>query len=625
MENNYEMKIGRGSSEKLGAVRVKGGINFAVGIPDGREASLILADAREKKEVCRIELPLSEREGDVASCFAAASGSFKYAYWYEIEGEKYLDPYAGRIADGVCYVDTARFDWKDDKAPRIPMNELLIYKLHVRGFTMDSKSKVRDKGTFRGLVHKIPYIKDLGFNAVELMPAYEWDDTLRIPHLYEAKSAAPEDQPRNYWGYAKKNYYFSPKAALAPGRDAASEFRMLVRTLHENGIECIMEFYVPEGEDPLYVDAAVRHWISEYHVDGFHFLGAGVPKDILAKDPYLAGAKLFFDYIDVWRLYGSGHPARKRLIEYNGWFQNISRRFLRGDDWIVADLMNGIRRNPVHNGVVNYIANTDGFTLYDAVSYDAKHNEKNGEDNQDGSNENFSWNCGVEGATRKKEVIALRKQQVKNALSYVFLSQGIPLLYAGDEFGNTQSGNNNAYALDDPQGWVSWGRAAANRDITDFLKELIAFRKAHPILHAAKELRGFDAKALGCPDISFHGSAAFLPETGEKPKAVGICLNGGYAALPGGDPDDYIMLLMNGGFEAFSFALPVLPKGLRWTTEFTTDEAGFAALHPGEEGAVLPNLKMTNVPAHSVTVLVGRKMNGENELSGAPENDNEAS
>ncbi len=625
MKNDINFTIGRGNCEKLGATRVKGGFNFAVGIPDGREAALILADEAGEKAVFRIELPVDEREGDVASLLVACPGSFKNGYWYEIEGEKYLDPYAARIAGGACFVDNGRFDWGEDKAPKIPMYELLIYKLHVRGYTMDAKSRVRDKGTFKGLIHKIPYIKELGFNAVELMPAYEWDDKLRIPHLYEAKSAAPEHQPKNFWGYAKKNYYFAPKAAFAAGKDAALEFKRLVKALHESGIECIMEFYVPENEDPLYVDAAVRHWISEYHVDGFHFIGAGVPKDILLHDPYLAGVKLFFDYIDVWRLYGSGHPARKRFIEYNGWFQNIGRRFLKGDDWIVSDIINGIRRNPVHNGVVNYMANVDGFTLADAVSYDTKHNEKNGEDNQDGSNENFTWNCGVEGPTRKKDIIALRKQQIKNALSYVFLAQGIPLLYAGDEFGNTQKGNNNAYALDDPQGWVSWGQAARNSDITDFVKMLIAFRKSHPIIHTEKELRGFDAKALGCPDISFHGSAAFLPETGEKPKAVGICLNGGYAVKPDGEKDDYIMILLNGGWEEFSFALPVLPKGLQWALTFTTDEEGFAALQKDEEGAALPILKMTDVPARSVTVLVGRKVDGENELSGAPSDDHEAS
>ena len=625
MEKEVIFKISRGNVDKLGTARVKGGINFAAGIPDGKEASLILLDEAGKNEVGRFDLPISERYGDVASLLVACPGTFKYAYRYEIEGEPYLDPYADRIADGLCYVDSGRFDWGEADAPRIPMHEFLIYKLHVRGFTMDPKSRVRDKGSFRGLIHKIPYIRDLGFNAVELMPAYEWDETLRIPHLYAAKSAAPEDMPKNYWGYAKKNYYFSPKAAFAPGRDAADEFRRLVKALHENGIECIMEFYVPENEDPLYVDAAVRHWIRDYRVDGFHFIGAGVPKDILSHDPYLASSKLLFDYIDVWRLYGSGQPSRKRLVECNGWFQNISRRFLKGDDWIVADIMNGIRRNPAHNGVVNYIANSDGFTLADAVSYDAKHNEKNGEGNQDGTNENFSWNCGAEGPTRRKEIILLRKQQIKNALSYVFLAQGIPLLYAGDEFGNSQDGNNNAYALDDPEGWVSWGKASANSEITAFLKKLISFRKAHPILHAEKELRGFDRKGLGCPDISFHSSNAFLPETGEKPKAVGICLNGGYAELPEGGTDAYIMLLLNGGAEAYSFALPMLPKGLGWSLEFTTDEEGFRALHPDEKGDQLPDCKMTGVPARSVTVLVGRKMNDENGFSGAPLNDHEAS
>ncbi|MCR5294980.1 MAG: hypothetical protein K6E30_07390 [Lachnospiraceae bacterium] len=624
-ENTRILETGIGRAEVLGAVCQKGGVNFAVNVPDGADASLVLVEKGSGEIIQKIGLPEEERMGDIASVYIPCGGSFEYGYYYEIEGKKELDPYAARIADGLCFVDSERFNWGEARKPQIPLEDLLIYKLHVRGFTMDPKSGVRDKGTFRGLLHKLPYIRDLGFNAVELMPAYEWDDTLRIPHLYEAKSAAPEHMPKNFWGYAAKNYYFSPKASFSAGRNSSSEFRELIKALHLAGMECIMEFYIPEKEEAVRVFLALRHWVRAYRVDGFHLIGPGVPSDIILKDPYLAGTKLFLEKVDVWGIYGSGRPLRRRFIEYNEWYEKSGRRFLKGDEWAVGDMINGIRRNPVTHGVVNYMANANGFTLADAVSYDVKHNEKNGEDNQDGPGENYSWNCGAEGATRKKDILKLRRKQIRNAFSYLLLSQGIPLIYAGDEFGNSQNGNNNGYALDNPEGWVSWGAAGRNSELSDFLRKLIAFRKAHPITHMPSELTGFDKKSLGFPDISFHSKAAFLPDSGRDTRAFGILLNGGYAELPDGKPDQFLYLMFNSGWKEDELALPPLPPQKAWALALTTDEEGCRDLCPADEDGFIRNEKMTIIPPRSVIVLIGNDKKVENEHPVSPENDNEAS
>lgn len=606
-----DIKIGAGDPMRLGTYAAGNSMNFAVSIPNDKPACLVLTDPEGKEIVEKVDLPADRRFGDVA-CVSVSAGPSKISgYYYEIDGEKYIDPYARRIKDGVCYVDYEKYNWAGDVSPGYSLCDLIIYKLHVRGFTMDPKSGVRDKGTFRGLMQKIPYIKGMGFTAVELMPIYEWSDSLVNPSdmmrptreaslsmlrgnlnlkaIMRANAADTSDIPekKNYWGYSATNYYLAPKQAFAASADSVTEFKNLVKAFHQAGIEVIMEFYVAPGAAVTYVLDALRNWKITYHVDGFHVIGTGIARESILEDPILARTKIFMDYIDDSQ---KSKITRRRVAISNNSFQNNARRFLKGDENIAGTFAWFMRNNPDDIGIVNYVANVDGFTLFDAVCYNDKHNEANGENNYDGSNENYSWNCGIEGPTKRKTTNALRRKQIRNALSYCLLAQGIPLVYAGDEFGNSQDGNNNAYCCDNPIGWVNWTGAKKFADVTEYLKELIAFRTAHPILHPNLSLRGTDYRNLGYPDISFHDTKAWYFIDDQRSRSLGILLNGGYA----GEEGTYIYIGFNARWEEHSFALPSLPVGVKWkrAIESASDEVAMiqekavrAALERASEAA----------------------------------------
>ena len=567
--------VEQGDPRIMGAEYVAGGVNFSVTVPDDKEAWLILTDPSGERTVQEIPLPVDCRIGEVASVKIKTSRRINEGYYFRIGGEQVPDPYAKRIRNNISYTDNERFSWGDEKMPEIPMAELMIYKLHVRGFTMDPSSGVRNKGTFRGLIQKIPYIAGMGFNAVELMPAYEWDDSLRVRQAGIDFSEGEETGrvKKNYWGYAEKNFYFAPKQSFSFSEDSVAEMKKMIKALHAAGIECIMEFYIPEKADMMLVMKALRYWKIAYHIDGFHFVGTGVRPELIAKDPILARTKLFFEYVDGSTVYGKRVPKVRALASYNGGFQTDARRFLKGDEGMIGSFRSILTRNDGSVGCVNYIANVNGFTLADLVMYNEKHNDANGENNYDGSSENFSWNCGTEGETRKKGIINLRKKQIRNALSYVFLAQGIPLLYAGDEIGNSQGGNNNAYASDDPTGWVNWSGMRKNRDLRAFVEELIRFRKSHPILRNRFPYRGMDYKNTGCPDISFHDTRAWYTEQDPKVRSVAVMYNPQYAEVSGGE-NEYLYIAYNAFWEPHTFALPVLPDGKRWqkTLETARDE-----------------------------------------------------
>ena len=588
-----------GDPRVMGAVVRGDGVNFSFSAPHRKEA--VLTVFRNEAILCSASITDEMRTGDVCSVFVRGAKAGD-AYEITVGGEMVSDPFARAFRNGACVVAREAFDWKGDARPAIPFSEMMIYKLHVRGFTKHARSGVRDKGTFAGVMHKIPYFQELGINTVELMPVYSWDDTLKIPVLLKPETF---ETHKNFWGYAKKNYYFAPRADFAASDDAVREMKTLIRSLHAAGIACILEFFVPYGTNAHELLLAVRYWRIVYHVDGFHFLGDGVPRQMLLEEPMLADSALFFDYIDPHAVYGTYLPEERHLAEYNTNFQRCLRHLLKGDGGSAHPASDAMRRNPPTHGVVNYMANVDGFTLMDSVSYNDKHNEDNGENNTDGSNENISWNCGIEGATRKKDIVALRKQQVKNALSYVFLSQGIPLLYAGDEFGNSQGGNNNAYASDNPTGWVDWSCAKRNADITEFVKTLIAFRKHHPILHPEKELRGMDYRGTGFPDISFHDRMAWINPFEENGCAIAALYCGAYATRKSGECDDYLYVAFNGGYENHVFALPDLPKGFAWGCALATGGEPVPFTEDEEDEEDEP--RQISVPGRSVTVLVGQE------------------
>ena len=370
--------------------------------------------------------------------------------------------------------------------------------------------------------------------------------------------------------------------------------------MHRAGLELVTELYFTGEEPPAQVLDTVRFWVEEFHLDGVHLVGA-FPAQLLAEDPYLSSAKLL---AVGWE--GTSGGRTRHLAECNDGYLEDMRRVLKGDEDQMNRLVFRSRRNPQGAAVLNYMASTNGFTMMDMVSYDRKHNEANGENNLDGTDANYSWNCGTEGPTKKKKVLELRRKQLRNAFLMLFLSQGTPLLLAGDEFGNSQSGNNNAYCQDNEISWLNWNLLRPNRDLYAFVRQCIAFRKAHPIFHMEKELMAADYLACGHPDLSYHGSNAWRPEFESYSRQMGMLYCGCYGKKPDGSDDDFFFVIYNMHWEPHTFALPNLPKGGRWYLLADTEQKGQEGYFRLPEEQELEDQKTYLAAERSMAVLAGR-------------------
>lgn len=464
------------------------------------------------------------------------------------------------------------FDWEGDVNPCIPYENSLVYLLHVRGFTKHSSSKVTHRGTFLGVLEKLPYLREIGVTCVELQPAYEFTE---LPGKEESEEenpyAAPVEEKLNYWGY-KKGYYYAPKAAYGV-EDASIEFKKLVREFHKNGMEIVMQFYFPKEVNYAEVTEILRYWVLEYHVDGFHLMGENLPADLLASDPMLADTKLWYYRFSTEDLYGRDEcPVYRNLAAYQDDYLYTMRKFLKSDEDMVNAVLKQMRHNPEKMGRIHYMSNYYGMTLADMVSYDRKHNEENGEENRDGNDYNCSWNCGEEGKTRRKKITALRIRQIKNAMCMLMFSQSTPLIFMGDEFGNSQKGNNNPYCQDNLITWLDWRDIEKNKEIHSFWKKLVKIRQKHPVLHQPKEPRIMDYIACGYPDLSYHGVNPWRPQTENYSRCVGMMYCGKYAKINRTEEDCFFYVAMNMHWEEHFFGLPRLPKGLKWKLFLTTDE-----------------------------------------------------
>lgn len=485
------------------------------------------------------------------------------------------------IQDLRAGFDTGEFDWGEDCPPRTPYSEMIGYCLHVRGFTGHASSGVSHRGTFAGIREKIPYLKEIGVTTLELQPAYEFTELplkeeeqrfpLMTPYGISEESSAGR---LNYWGY-KKGYYYAPKAAYASAGDAPREFRELVRALHEVKMELVMQFYFPGDVNRNEIASILHYWVREYHVDGFHLMGENLPVDLLASDDLLADTKLWYYYFDTDRIYGRAErPLYPHLGEYNDTWYYEMRKFLKGDGNMLGSVLYHMRHIPEKAGCIHYLTNYFGFTLADLVSYDYKHNEANGEDNRDGNDYNASWNCGEEGTSRRQSVKRLRIKQMKNAMCLLLLSQSSPLIFMGDEFANSQKGNNNPYCQDKGVAWLDWKDVKKNAEILEFWKMLTAFRRKYPILHPDRELRLMDYLACGYPDLSYHGKYAWQPQTENGYRHVGIMLCGKYAKSGAGCDDTFLYIAINMHWESHRLALPRLPRGVEWERAFSTEISG---------------------------------------------------
>lgn len=678
-------KIRPGFFRMYGACVASNGVSFTINSHGATRCTLLLFKPQAPKPYARIPFPDSYRIGDTYSMlvYDIKPDEFEYAFSFDgpyepakgllfNEENVLLDPYSravtgqrkwgekpegGKDFEYRARVVKSSFDWGNIKQLEQPFEDLVIYETHVRGYTKDKSSGVSAPGTFAGLKDKIPYLKDLGINAVELMPIFEFD---------EMESARVVDgvQLYNYWGYNTVSF-FSPNTSYAFNEEhnhEGDELKSLIKALKENGIEVILDVvfnHTAEGNEmgpcfsfkgidnnvyymltpdahyynfsgcgnvmncnhPVvrsFIIDCLRHWAIEYRVDGFRFdlasiLGRdqnGAPManppilESLAFDPVLGKMKLIAEAWDAGGLYQVGSfPSWNRWAEWNGRYRDDMRSFLKGDDGMAGNAITRITgsrdlyspESRGHKASVNFMTCHDGFTLYDLYSYNEKHNEKNGWNNTDGDNNGHSWNCGAEGETDDPNVNGLRRRLIKNAFAALLCSRGPAMFFAGDEFCNTQFGNNNAYCQDNIISWLDWSRLEEFKEIHDFVRHMIQFRKEHPILRKM-------TKPSSCqfPEISVHNGTPFNASTDYKTKLIGIM----YAGRNEEDTeDDIVFYCMNAYWEPLVMQLPVLPNGKHWHVDTNTNAEYF----DGEDFTAKTELLGVNtirVPARTTIILV---------------------
>ncbi len=613
--------IGQGSPLPLGVSIIGDAVNFAVETEAEKLEILLYPKNQEGDEHIAVEFPTSQKIGNVRYMSISGINLLEYDYNFSEDGEVFTDKRAGRVVGREAWgqrqwkpaddnkkskkhtqkldfsksknIEKLRgsficeeFDWKADKNPGTAFEDTIIYRMHVRGFTKHESSGVKNKGTFKGITEKIPYLKSLGVTYVELMPAYEFDEVLKLDYpAYFAGKDGAENIPVNYWGYTDA-YYFAPKQAYAAG-DAVTELKELVSALHKEGIELGMEFYFTPGTSKYFIADCLRYWLLNYHVDGFHVNTEVVSSDMVATDPLLSSVKLFSA---DWNGVQSVH---RNVARWDRKFMCDARRFLKGDEGMVEHFVSDFLDNPGECGIVNFLADHNSFSVKDMVSYEKKHNEVNGENNNDGENFNFSWNCGVEGDTKKRKILDCRQKQMKNAWVMLLCGQGIPMIMAGDEFGRTQSGNNNPYCQDNEISWLNWKLLRNNKMMFEFVRQLIELRKDNKILHMPKRLMQMDSMSCGYPDVSLHGIRAWYPDMEYYSRHVGLLFCSKYA---GGQ--NYIYIVFNMYWEEQKLALPGLPVGLEWELSLCTEK--------GAESTVMEE-RNCNVPARSICIFISKK------------------
>ena len=691
-----------GSPLPLGIQEKGGGVNFAIFSRYASRVRLELFDHPEDAAPARvIDLDSARnRTGDVWHVWVEGIGPGQlYAYrvdgpYEPSEGHRFnfnrllLDPFATAISRlppwdfasargydpsapeqdlALSKLDNSRsmpkcvfvnepFEWDGDQPPRHPWSKTVIYETHVRGFTVHPKSGVDHPGTYRGLMEKIPYLKELGVTAVELMPVQEFNET-----SVTRKNPQTSQPLRNYWGYDPVAF-FAPKASYSSSGGLGQqklEFKEMVRAFHIAGIEVILDvvfnhtaegdelgptlcfrgmdnaiFYTLAGDKRYYKDytgtgntinanhpvvrdhilAALRYWMVEMHVDGFRFdlasvlgrdgagkLLANAPLlERIAEDPILRDVKIIAEAWDAAGAYEVGSFSERRWAEWNGRYRDDVRRFWRGDDGMLglfasricgsADIYAKSGKGP--EGSINFVTCHDGFTLNDLVSYRYKHNEANGENNHDGTDANFSQNCGFEGETADPAIETLRKRQIKNFLLTLLISRGVPMLLGGDEFRRTQRGNNNAYCQDNETSWVDWTHLEQHREIFRFTRGMIAFRRAHSILTTEEFYTG--------AEIQWFGSQGGLPNWADPRCKTLACLiheNG----------QDRLYLMFNAATRETDFGLPTLPQGFRWHLAVDTSRLAPQDLFAAGEEALVDDSKTYHVEARSSAILVARK------------------
>jgi glycogen operon protein len=686
------LRTARGRSLPLGATALADGVNFAVLCRHGTAVTLVVYPLDGDQAFTEIELdPSKNRTGSHWHILVAGLPT-AFRYGWRVGGPPHdghrfdpsavlLDPAATALSGGAVWGKAREpepqrtirrslffrrpFNWREDVPRRTPLEDSIIYELHVRGFTCHPSSGAAQPGTFAGLIEKIPYLQWLGITAVELLPIHEFDEC-------DCPFTNPQsgEQLRNFWGY-NSIAFAAPKASYASAgleHGQVTEFREMVRAFHEAGIEVILdvvfnhtgegdergrtysfrgldnELYYMLGPRGQYLNFSgcgntvncnhpvvrqilmdcLRFWVADMHVDGLRFdlasvLGRDYQGNVLveppvvesiAEDGVLADTKLIAEPWDAAGLYQVGQfPYGRRWSEWNGRYRDDVRRFWRGDPGFAselatrlygsADLYRNAGRQPYHS--INFVTSHDGFTLCDLVSYNYKHNDANGENNRDGLDANWSWNCGIEGPTEHPAILGLRRRQAKNFMATLLLSQGVPMLLAGDEFLRTQGGNNNAWCQDNGVSWLNWELAAKHADFLRFVREMIQLRRRHPALRRRGFFDGTGPKGDWEPDIIWHGIVPYQPDFSSSSRSLAFVLNG---SRTGREPDRDFYVICNAWREPLPFRVPPAPSGQAWRRTVDTALASPLDIVEPDEGPRVPVGALYLAAPFSTVILI---------------------
>lgn len=610
------IKTAPGKPIPLGTTVNKTGVNFCVQIETIGKLKLIIYKKGTQEILRCLDFTENMRYGRVYAMNVTGFDIRRFDYGYELNGKPLKDVYAkiinrsGSFGDtNVSYtysVYTDTFNWDNDKNPAYDFSDMIIYRLHTRGFTMHKSSKVKNKGTFKGITEKIPYFKKMGITTVELMPAYEFEERFSREedssenikngvNVYNRTANRAADK-LNFFGYGKA-HFFAPKSTFAVkgGNSAVNEFKEMVKALHANGIELIMEFYFPKKTNPQLVTDCIRYWVMEYHIDGVKVNLDIANVDMLKSDPILWDTKIIGDRWDIivgCDEYNPRYGEKRHIGVCHEGFMVTARRFIKSDEDQVYNMVTRMKDNNEAGAIINYLGNHNSFTLMDTVSFERKHNEANGEGNSDGSDYNYSWNCGVEGATKKRKIIELRKKQIKNAIALLFLSQGTPMIFSGDEMGQTRMGNNNPYCQDNDLSYINWNKTKPGAEIFDFVIKMIQYRKAHKILHMEKEMKMVDYRSVGYPDLSLHGTLPWRIDYNHVNRTFAMLYNEKYTGTDGG----MIFIACNMYWENQEFNIPLGDRLYTWKIDIVTENV------LNEEVKIINNRTLV-VPPRSIVVL----------------------
>ncbi|MCR4831777.1 MAG: hypothetical protein K5883_10040 [Pseudobutyrivibrio sp.] len=612
------MKITKGDFGEYGPrINKSNSVVFTVAIkPSTDKASIILFDKKSKKLLSEIEFTEEYAIGRTYSIQVSDIDIDNTCYLIKEDNVSYIDPYATaivgrdewgdvkeretkkfRVYSGISHIEK---NWKDTPITIEP-SDMIMYKVHMRGFTAGMGLSPSKIGNYKGLLSKLSYIKSLGVTSVEIMPVYDFEELflekkMNISPKGKISEVVEYTGKNNYWGFGTAEY-FAPKASFFGGAySAADGLRDMVSTLHKNGLEIIMEMaFSADTSDEIMLDC-LKYYVKYFHIDGFHIVGCNAPIERIAKEPYLSSTKIFYEYIPEEIL--CSEKGKKHLFVYNDSFMNVTRQIENHMNGSMVQFANHMRRQNGAYGFVNFMANVNGFSLWDSYSYGEKHNLDNGEDNRDGTNNNYSFNYGIEGKTNNRAINANRFREMRNAFTALMLAQSVPLFVAADEAACTHLGNNNPYCQDNKVGYTVFSKTKSKDSLTKFVKQLAEFRKNHKCFRIETPFLMNDYRHLGLPDMSFHGTEPWMMSIGEEQKALGVLYNGAYVK-----ENEEVFVCYNFHYDSVDMALPLLSPGKRWRLCFNTAD------YVDEDFSPKPihDQQSIKVPGNSISVLVGVK------------------